>query len=151
MVLLKDTEGNIVGGVDSSGATKAHQIILAPKPEGDKLGDVSEGSWIYWIEPDDIPKNLPNQVMVELYRVDAAEGLTGERLVSNTLYESVPESLPDIEFKTESTRVLSDVKAVQPKVELEDESSNQGIVKSAMAAVASAVRAFVAQPAQAAE
>ena len=151
VVLLKDTEGNIVGGVDSSGATKAHQIILAPKPEGDKLGDVSEGSWIYWIEPDDIPKNLPNQVMVELYRVDAAEGLTGERLVSNTLYESVPESLPDIEFKTESTRVLSDVKAVQPKVELEDESSNQGIVKSAMAAVASAVRAFVAQPAQAAE
>jgi hypothetical protein len=151
VVLLKDTEGNIVGGVDSSGATKAHQIILAPDPQGDKLGDVSEGSWIYWIEPDDIPEKLPNQVMVELYRVDAAEGLTGERLVSNTLYESVPESLPDIEFKTESTRVLSDVKAVQPKVELEDESSNQGIVKSVMAAVASAVRAFVAQPAQAAE
>lgn len=151
VVLLKDTEGNIVGGEDSSGATKAHQIILAPDPQGDKLGDVSEGSWIYWIEPDDIPEKLPNQVMVELYRVDAAEGLTGERLVSNTLYESVPESLPDIEFKTESTRVLSDVKAVQPKVELEDESSNQGIVKSVMAAVASAVRAFVAQPAQAAE
>ena len=151
VVLLKDTEGNIVGGEDSSGATKAHQIILAPDPQGDKLGDVSEGSWIYWIEPDDIPEKLPNQVMVELYRVDAAEGLTGERLVSNTLYESVPESLPDIEFKTESTRVLSDVKAVQPKVEIEDESSNQGIVKSVMAAVASAVRAFVAQPAQAAE
>lgn len=151
VVLLKDTEGNIVGGEDSSGATKAHQIILAPDPQGDKLGDVSEGSWIYWIEPDDIPEKLPNQVMVELYRVDVAEGLTGERLVSNTLYESVPKPLPDIEFKTESTRVLSDVKAVQPKVELEDESSNQGIVKSVMAAVASAVRAFVAQPAQAAE
>lgn len=144
VVVLKDENGNIVDG---------SQIIMAEAPKGDKLGDVSEGAWIYWIEPKDIPENLPKKVKAELYRVDNPQTMEGQRLVSDNLYHNVPakDSLPEIELTHKASKSLDTIKAVQPKAYMEDEASNQGIVKSAMAAVASAVRAFVAQPAQAAE
>lgn len=144
VVVLKDENGKIVDG---------SQIIMAEAPKGEKLGDVSEGAWIYWIEPKDIPENLPTQVKAELYRVDDPKTMAGQRLVSDNLYHEVPtkENMPEIELTHKASKSLDTIKAVQPKAYMEDEASNQGIVKSAMAAVASAVRAFVAQPAQAAE
>ena len=144
MVVLKDENGKIVDG---------SQIIMAEAPKGEKLGDVSEGAWIYWIEPKDIPENLPTQVKAELYRVDDPKTMAGQRLVSDNLYHEVPtkENMPEIELTHKASKSLDTIKAVQPKAYMADEASNQGIVKSAMAAVASAVRAFVAQPAQAAE
>lgn len=91
VVLLKDEEGSIIEG---------SQIILAPQPDADALlGDVADGTWIYWIEPDDIPDNLPEKVMAELYRVDDATTMKGQRMVSDTLYQTVPDSLPPLKLE----------------------------------------------------
>ena len=43
----------MVGGKDKDGDTAADQLILAPDPKDGQLGEVSEGSWIYYIEPKD--------------------------------------------------------------------------------------------------
>ena len=75
----------------------AEQIILAPDPGNAMLGDVSEGSFIYWITPDQIG-TLPAKVRAELYRVDDALTNEGQRLVSDTLFTEVKplEQLPEI-------------------------------------------------------
>ncbi|MCI8401943.1 MAG: carbohydrate-binding protein [Lachnospiraceae bacterium] len=100
VVVLYDEAGNIVGGIDSDGALTASQIVLAPDPGNAMLGDISDGAWIYWIEPSDIGE-LPSGVRAELYRVDDALTNEGQRLVSDTLFFDVPalEALPDIELK----------------------------------------------------
>ena len=41
-------------------------------------------------------KQTSNQVKAELYRVDNALTLEGERLVSDSLEQEVPQTLPDI-------------------------------------------------------
>ena len=55
MVVLFDENGRIAGGTDSEGTLTAHQIILAPplSDEDALLGEVSEGIWVYWFEPED--------------------------------------------------------------------------------------------------
>lgn len=63
VVVLYDKNGNIVGGVDEDNVLKAEQIILAHVPENGMLGEVSDGIWIYWIEPDAIPDNLKGQTV----------------------------------------------------------------------------------------
>ena len=71
-------------------------------PEHGELGETSSGTWIYYIEPENL-KNaaLPKRVRAELYRVDNAHDNRGERLVSNTLFVDVPETLPEIEIKAQ--------------------------------------------------
>ncbi len=99
VVLLFDQDGNIVGGVDSEGSLTAQQIILAEVPENGPIQDVAEGTWIYWIEPDD-ELSLENTLSVraELYRVNNALTNEGQRLVSDSLFKEMPEALPNIEF-----------------------------------------------------
>ena len=97
-VKLLDENGNIING---------SQIIMAEDPEDGELGNVSEGIWIYWIEPDNITENLPTKVKAELYRVDNALTLENERLVSNTLTLDVPNSLPNIDINGESVSLQS--------------------------------------------
>ena len=71
-------------------------IILADIPEGD-LQNVESGIWIYWIEPDqNIDLSGITKVRAELYRVNNALTNEGQRLVSDSLFEKVPETLPDI-------------------------------------------------------
>jgi len=97
VVLLYDQDGNVVGGVDAEGNLVASQIILAEVPEQGELGEVSEGSWVYWIEPQDLKAmDLPQTVRVELYRVDNATTNEGQRLTSDTLAVQMPEKLPSI-------------------------------------------------------
>lgn len=97
VVLLYDDSGNIVGGVDADGDIVAQQIILAPDPENGQLGEVSEGYWVYWIEPDQLENvTLPQSVRAELYRVDNATTNEGQRLTSDTLTVQLPEELPYI-------------------------------------------------------
>lgn len=97
VVLLYDEDGNIVGGVDAEGTLTAQQIILAPDPEDGQLGEVSEGYWVYWIEPDHLDRSaLPETVRAELYRVDNALTNEGQRLTSDTLTVQMPEQLPQI-------------------------------------------------------
>ena len=101
VVLLYDEKGNIVGGLDETGETVAEQIILAKVPENGLLGEVSEGTWIYWIEPDaagNVPK-LSGKVRAELYRVDNALTNEGQRLVSDTLPLEIPAKLGEIRFQ----------------------------------------------------
>lgn len=100
VVVLFDENGRIAGGTDSEGTLTAHQIILAPplSNEDALLGEVSEGIWIYWFEPGDgmTADQLPEQVRAELYRVDDALTNEGQRLVSDTAFVEVPETLPEI-------------------------------------------------------
>lgn len=89
-VILFDENGNIVGGngVDDDG--KAQQIILADVPDGSLITDVSNGTWVYWINPEDISNMVwPEKVRVELYRVNNALTNEGQRIVSDSLFETV--------------------------------------------------------------
>ena len=98
VVVLYDENGDIVGGIDRDGTLIAHQIILAEDPKDALLGETSEGTWIYWIEPSDgnTSIGLPKQIRAELYRVDNALTNEGQRLVSDTEFVAVPETLPGI-------------------------------------------------------
>ncbi len=95
VVVLYDADGSIVGGTNAQGELVAQQIILAPDPGNALLGEVSKGTWIYWIEPEHAT-TLPSQIKAELYRVDNAWTNEGERLTSDTLYIDVPAQLEDI-------------------------------------------------------
>ncbi|MDE6088586.1 MAG: hypothetical protein K2G25_09395, partial [Oscillospiraceae bacterium] len=101
VIMLFDENGQLVGGTDEKGNKAADQILLADVPEGGKITDVGKGTWIYWIEPDWMGEGkmtTPKQVRVELYRVDNALTNAGQRLVSDSLFETVPEELPTITF-----------------------------------------------------
>lgn len=103
VVLLYDENGRIVGGADGEGNILSEQIIFAEVPEHGALGEVSSGTWIYYINPDNLGNiELPKQVRAELYRVDDAHTNKGERLVSNTLFVEVPKKLPEITIKTDT-------------------------------------------------
>ncbi|MDE5992244.1 MAG: M60 family metallopeptidase, partial [Oscillospiraceae bacterium] len=89
-VILFDENGNIVGwnGVDDN--AKSQQIILADVPDGSLITDVSNGTWVYWINPEDIDNMVwPEKVRVELYRVNNALTNEGQRIVSDSLFETV--------------------------------------------------------------
>lgn len=99
VVLLYDVNGNIVGGLDEENNIAAQQIILADVPDNSSIANVSNGTWIYWIEPEQMKNmEMPEQVRVELYRVNNALTNEGQRLVSDSLLETVPakEKLPTI-------------------------------------------------------
>ena len=61
------------------------------------LGEVSDGIWVYYIEPGfDVSSVSSGKVRGELYRVDDAQTQEGERLVSSTTFVEVPAQLPSI-------------------------------------------------------
>ena len=100
VVMLYDENGNIVGGVGEDGALRAEQIILADVPEHGELGETSDGKWVYWIEPENLDSNkIPKNVRAELYRVDNALTNEGQRLVSDSMFYTMPEELPQISIK----------------------------------------------------
>lgn len=102
MVLLYDQNGENVGTEKADKSLNAAQVILADVPEGGNIQDVRDGTWIYWVEPDeanpDKQVELPDvtSVRAELYRVDNAETNEGQRLVSDSYFEEMPETLPPI-------------------------------------------------------
>lgn len=98
VVLLYDQDRNIVGGTNTDGSLKAQQIILADVPETGNIQDVSDGTWIYWIDPQDSAQLAGKQVRAELYRVNDAQTNEGQRLVSDSLYVEVPQEMPEIEL-----------------------------------------------------
>lgn len=100
VVLLYDDKGNIVGGFDTEGNLKAQQIILADVPETGNIQDVSDGTWIYWIEPDaDFDIGSLGKVRAELYRVNNALTNEGQRMVSDSLFIDIPDTLPNVSLK----------------------------------------------------
>ena len=97
VVLLYDQDGNIVGKI-SEGELQAQQIILAHVPEDieEPVRRVADGTWIYWVAPDTDLKNV-TKVRAELYRVDDAQTNEGQRLVSDSLFQQMPEGeLPGV-------------------------------------------------------
>ncbi|MDE5765171.1 MAG: M60 family metallopeptidase [Ruminococcus sp.] len=89
-VILFDEKGEIVGstGVDDEG--ESNQIILADIPSSGEISDVSNGTWIYWIEPDKLDAMYwPEKVRAELYRVNDIKLNTGQRIVSDSLFEKL--------------------------------------------------------------
>ena len=69
----------------------SHQIILADIPDGQKIADVKDGTFIYWVTPEDAENMIwPEKVRVELYRINDAINMTGQRIVSDSLFEDVP-------------------------------------------------------------
>lgn len=96
IVMLYDTEGNVIGAKD--GETKAGQVILAPDPGKGNLGETSDGTWVYYVEPKqfDADALAGKGVRGELYRVDDALTLEGERITSDTLVIQIPSTLPSI-------------------------------------------------------
>ena len=100
VVMLYDENGNIVGGLGEDGALKAEQIILADVPENGELGETSAGRWVYWIAPENLnTEKLPKSVRAELYRVDNALINEGQRLVSDSMFYTMPKELPQISIK----------------------------------------------------
>ncbi len=96
VVMLYDTEGNVIGAKD--GATKAGQVILADVPENGNLGETSDGTWVYYVEKGqfDAETLAGKDVRAELYRVDNALTLEGERITSDTLVIKIPPDIPSI-------------------------------------------------------
>ena len=88
-VLLRDRNDNVIEG---------EQILLAEVPENGHLGEISSGTWIFYLTPESLNK-LPKEIRAELYRVNDAETLEGQRLVSDTLYVNISKELPEIKFE----------------------------------------------------
>ena len=60
---------------------------------------MSDGTWVYYVRPEHWdPESLKSLdgVRGELYRVDDALTLSGERIVSDTMVIKIPETLPEI-------------------------------------------------------
>ena len=96
-MLLYDTEGNVIGAKDD--VVEAGQVIFAEVPKHGELGETSDGTWVYYVEPGQWNQETLQAikgVRGELYRVDNALTNEGERIVSDTLVITIPESLPDI-------------------------------------------------------
>ena len=74
-------------------------------PDTGQIQDVSDGSWVYWIEPKHmIDLTKLTHVRAELYRVDDASENTGQRLVSDSKVEKMPaqslDGLPEIQLQS---------------------------------------------------
>ena len=97
VVLLKDQNGKVLDG---------SQLIFAQVPEKGALGETSDGRWFYWLEDGDKVDDEGAQynemdqlagltaVRAELYRVQDAQALAGQRLTSTSLTMTLPAAPP---------------------------------------------------------
>ena len=99
-VELRDQNNVILGG---------NQIILADVPEKGFLGETSDGRWFFWFETEEELAQLENlvDVQAELYRVDDALTLNGERMTSNSLHFTLPSEYPQIKITSEAASAKS--------------------------------------------
>ncbi len=99
VVELRDQNNVILGG---------SQIILADVPEKGALGETSDGRWFFWFETEAELAQLESlkTVQAELYRVDEAMTLEGERMTSNTLHFALPSEYPEIKIVSETTNIM---------------------------------------------
>ena len=80
-------------------ADKYDGILMAEVPDNGNLEEIAEGTWIYWVEPQDATTFMKDntEIFAELYRTDSADASEGgQRLVSDTFNLEVPDELPEI-------------------------------------------------------
>ena len=89
-LVLNEKEENI--------ADKYNGILMAEIPNNGNLEEISEGNWVYWVEPEYANQFMENkEIFAELYRTDTADAKEGgQRLVSDTFKIDVPDKLPEI-------------------------------------------------------
>ena len=89
-LVLNEKEENI--------ADKYNGILMAEIPNNGNLEEISEGNWVYWVEPEYANQFMKNkEIFAELYRTDTADAKEGgQRLVSDTFKIDVPNELPEI-------------------------------------------------------
>lgn len=89
-------------------ADEYNGLLFAEIPDNGNLEEISEGNWVYWVEPQYAEQFIREnkKIFAELYRTDSADGQDGgQRLVSDTFMVEVPEVLPEISLgKTQGTR-----------------------------------------------
>ncbi len=123
-VLLWDENGTIVGGLDAEDNLNAGQYIFAPDPQDGMLGEVSDGIWVYYIEPEYVSSMNLKKVRAELYRVDNAETQEGERMVSSTMFVDVPSALPDIELNAGTAAAVDRSSALKTTIQNREAGEN---------------------------
>lgn len=98
IVVLKDQNGKMLDG---------ESIILAHVADKGYLGETSDGRWIYGIQEENM-KGV-TKVIAELYRVQDATKLEGERLTSTSLHMTIPENCPDVTLKGNNDPIAAHV------------------------------------------
>lgn len=96
VVLLKDQDGNIING---------EQLILASVTDKGYLGETSDGRWVYAVDESEL--SGVTSVMAELYRVQDAMTMKGQRLTSTSLHMNIPDECPDVTLSNNETKVMS--------------------------------------------
>lgn len=103
-------------------ALESQSILLAKLPEGSELGAVAEGTYIYWITPEQQKATIDGEanikgtsIKAQLYRYNKLneEGApVGQRLVSDSFYVDIDiNNLPTIDLT--KTRSLSNLDVVE--------------------------------------
>lgn len=69
-----------------------HQVIFGERPVDGELPDVKSGYWVCYITPDEMGEGftLPKNICAELYRVDDAITMEGQRRVADSDIVAVP-------------------------------------------------------------
>ncbi|MGL5316648.1 MAG: hypothetical protein ACRC92_25545, partial [Peptostreptococcaceae bacterium] len=104
---------------DENFALQSQVILLAELPQDSQLDEVAQGTWIYWITPEqeDLVVNGESniegtKVKAELYRynkLDSNNAPVGQRLVSDTFLYELPSDLselPIIDLTSANTKSL---------------------------------------------
>lgn len=107
-------------------ADKYNGILMAEIPDNGNLEEISEGNWVYWVEPQYADQFMKNkEIFAELYRTDTADAKDdGQRLVSDTFKVSVPNELPEISLSGGQGKTRSNVKYTEIKTKTIKEIKN---------------------------
>ena len=99
-------------------ADKYNGILMAEIPDNGDLQEISEGNWVYWVEPEYVNDFMKDntEIFAELYRTDSADALTGgQRLVSDTFKIKVPDELPEIKLSSGNEKRTNNIKTFNIK------------------------------------
>ncbi|MDO5518074.1 MAG: M60 family metallopeptidase, partial [Clostridium sp.] len=103
-------------------------LLFAEIPDNGNLEDISEGNWVYFVEPQYVDAFMKDnkKIFAELYRTDSADASEGgQRLVSDTFEIEVPEVLPEISLsKTSAYRASNNLRTMKIDKNLVENISN---------------------------
>ena len=107
---------------DENLSDKANVLLFAELPENSQLGEVAEGTWLYYITPEEQESAdiSGTKIKAELYRYNKLGNNNepiGQRLVSDTfLYDFDINNLPEIELSSSKARALNTISSQTAKI-----------------------------------